>query len=133
MTRQEQIDIIRTKTPVSREEANEALDKTQGELLSALLLLEKNQRESLGNQTATTLKEHSQNPSQGQDNSFQSLLRLVNTSAHSEIWLHKPQVLTKTLPLPLFILFLLFFPWVTLGLTALGLVLGYTYTFEGKV
>lgn len=131
MTRQEQIDKIRARISVTEEEAGCALDKANGEVLDALILLEKEQRPHL--QPKAVILEKSQGCNQqGLGDSLQPIANFINGCFRFGVSLEKENQPKRTLPLPLIVLFLIFFPWLTISLTALGWVLGYKYNLHGE-
>ncbi len=153
MERLEKIEKLRERAQVTYDEAKEALDQAGGDLLDALILLEKQGKvppppgggyhRSEGSAVhepagANREEERSERQQSGQGtnnfketlekfwNFLSGLIKKGNTTSF-EILKDKDHV--ASFPVTVLALLLLFAPWVTLPLIVIGLFLGFHYQF----
>lgn len=153
MITMEQVEKLREKANVTYDEAKNALETANGDMLDALIYLERQgktippknggyyQSESMENKNAdeSTDKQQSASETEQTGQSFTQLLRkflrwcgaLVrrgNVNAF-EVW--KQDSIIISLPVTALALLLVFAFWITLPLLILGLFFGFRYMFKG--
>ena len=133
MTESEKIEKLREKAHISSEEAKAALDKTGGDLLDALLLLERQGKAARESSTHTT-KGAEPEPTREEEHNASYMWELIKKlvgicNRHSFIITHRgKQVLS--LPITAMVLLLIFANiWLVIAL-AVGLFCGLRYSIE---
>ena len=140
MTRLEQIEQLRNKANVTYAEAKHVLEAEDGDLLEALIALERQGK-------VTSLPSNNQMDGEAAESTtadvsgetFSGLLRrigrccakLINKGNAASLEVLKGETCRAQLPLTVVALLLIFVPWVTLTLIIVGIVLGYSYRFDG--
>ncbi len=153
----EQVERLREKTNVSYNEAKEALEKTKGDILEAIINLEKEKRisepegggfySSQGPYRAPGQKNFGCRQEQGsreetwQDGSatfaelagrfFRWCGRLIDKGNRNSLEVKKDGCKVISLPVTVLALLLLFMFWIVVPLIILGLFFGYRYRFTG--
>ena len=153
MDRLEMIEKLRERAQVTYDEAKEALDQANGDLLDALILLERQgkvpppQGGGYYRSEGSTAKE--QSSSEGSEsgskdeqstkatNNFKETLEkfwsfasgLLNKGNSTSFEILKDKDHVASFPVTVLVLLLLFAPWVTLPLIIIGLFLGFHYQF----
>ncbi len=146
----EQVDKLREKANVSYDEAKAALEATNGDMLEALIHLEKQGKvappegggyySSTGGKTHTkgTFKESSANNYQGRD-SLRDLVRrfgrfcatLIHKGNINSIEVLKDGEVKTAFSITVLVVLAACFFWITIPLLVIGLFLGYRYRFQG--
>ncbi|HPT83115.1 MAG TPA: DUF4342 domain-containing protein [Limnochordia bacterium] len=154
MERLEKVEKLRERAQVTYDEAREALEQAGGDLLDALILLEKQGKvpppQGGGyhrSEGSTAAEQGAQNKEEGSQeqgkedrqetsnfketlerfwNFLSGLIKKGNTTSF-EILKDKDHV--ASFPVTVLVLLLLFAPWVTLPLIIIGLFLGFHYQF----
>jgi hypothetical protein len=149
MTTLEQIEKLREKANVTYEEAKSALDAANGDLLDALILLEKQGKVQppAGDGFYSSAKGTTENAAEKADSkqerrssageSFGDVLdrigkfciSVINKGNAINLEVRKNSETKARCPLTVLVLLLIFAPWITLPLIIVGLVLGYQYRF----
>ncbi|NLU42964.1 MAG: ubiquitin [Firmicutes bacterium] len=149
MTTLEQIEKLREKANVTYEEAKSALDAANGDLLDALILLEKQGKveppagggfysSAKGATEVVTEKANDkQERRSSAGESFGDVLdrigkfciSVINKGNAINLEVRKNSETKARCPLTVLVLLLIFAPWITLPLIIVGLVLGYQYRF----
>jgi hypothetical protein len=140
----EQVEKLRKYTGVTYAQAKEALESTDGDILEAVILLEKQQKIQPQSTTETKAEEKSK----GDDVSgkktkdsevnetFKDLGRFLKDLLHKGNTNHfdviKDKKVVMMVPMTLFVLLILFAFWVMLPLLVIGLFFGYGYRFSGS-
>ena len=144
----EMVEKLRERANVSYEEANAALDACGGDLLEALIMLEKQGKVSApagGSYSSKDAPPETQlinipQPAQKKGESFSDMLNKFfkwcgnvihkgNTN-HFEVWRDNGKILS--VPVTVLVLLLIFAFWVTLPLIIIGLFFGCRYYFKGS-
>ncbi|MCL2034780.1 MAG: DUF4342 domain-containing protein [Oscillospiraceae bacterium] len=144
----EMVEKLRERANVSYEEASSALDACGGDLLEALIMLEKQGKVSSpagGSYSSKDIPPETQlinipQPSQKKGDTFGDMLNKFfkwcgniihkgNTN-YFEVWRDRGKVLT--VPVTVLVLLLIFAFWVTLPLIVIGLFFGCRYYFKGS-
>lgn len=154
MTTLEQVEKLREKANVSYDEAKAALDATDGDLLEALIYLEKQGKATApaGGGYYSSARPESQSPetslntgraysdrNYGGGETFSSLMkkfgrfllkiiRMGNTNCFEVL---KGQESKACIPVTVLVLLLIFAFWVTIPLMVVGLFFGLRYRFSG--
>ncbi len=149
----EQVEKLREKTSVSFEEAKNALDTCGGDLLEAIILLEKQGKvnapvgggyyNSTNNNTSGPEKEQttgSCNNTERRGESFGQLLKrfgrfcvnVIKKGNNNYFEATKEGKVIVSIPVTLLVIGLLFLFWIILPLLVIGLFFGYRYSFHGK-
>lgn len=148
MTNLDQVEKLREKAAVSYDEAKEALEASSGDLLDALIYLEKNGKvntpEGGGYYNSEKASEASKKSApkkkaQPERDSFGDLLRrffrfcamLVHKGNTNSFEVIKDGQVKTAFPVTALVLLLLFVFWITLPLIVIGLFFGYSYRFRG--
>ena len=150
MTELEKVEKLREKANVSYEEAKEALDIANGDILDALIYLERHGKSTIPTgggffssaggayieqQYAPERNEHSGKNSEG----FWDLIKrfgrfcmlLIQKSLTNFLDATKNGALMFSIPILALIAFLIFFFWITVPLFIISLFFGYRYSFRG--
>lgn len=149
MNKLEQIEKLRERANVSYDEAKAAFDAANGDLLDALIYLEKqgkvnsptnegyysNQRNNDG------ANKHTENgePSKSGVDSFMETLekigkfcvRVINKGNSTTFEVLRDEESKAKFPLTVLALLLIFLPWITIPLVVAGLFFGFRYRFDG--
>lgn len=141
MTNLEMVEKLREKANVSYEEAKDALEKSNWDILDAIVLLEREGRVNEENADYSTKAEPiAEVPvEEGAHESFGELLnrffrwvgKLVKIGNANELVVEKNEECLLTLPVTVFVLLLIFGFWVVLPLLVVGLFFGFRYSFSG--
>lgn len=151
MTTLEQVEKLRERANVGYDEAKAALDATNGDLLEALIYLEKQGRVKAPQGNGYYSSEASADPhdAAGQDrgayrrtdrgSSFSDLLgrfgrfclRLLRKGNTNTLEVMKGDESKASIPVTALVLLLIFTFWVTLPLMIIGLFFGLSYRFQG--
>lgn len=148
----QQVETLVQKSGVTYTEAKQALEHTGGDLLEALLYLEKLGRSNTVGQggfystqpkhsaaadalvLTQTAQKHPGSARRGPDRlgelwrAFLDLLQRVLTNQF-EVW--RRDRMTTSMPILVLILLAVFFPWITGPVLLVGLIFGYRYRFSG--
>lgn len=149
----EQVEKLREKTNISYDEAKAALEKTDGDILEAIINLEKEGRipEPEGGGYYSSKKAQSDSKSDYSDkkskeefkkddgSSFGELVgkffkwcgKIINVGNRNSFEVKKGGENIITLPVTVLVLLLIFTFWITVPLIILGLFFGYRYMFTG--
>jgi hypothetical protein len=148
MTNLEQVEKLREKAAVSYDEAKEALEASGGDLLDALIYLEKNGKVSTpegggyyNSEKASEAPKKSapKKKAQPERDSFGDLLRrffrfcgmLIHKGNINSFEVIKDGQIKTAFPVTALVLLLVFVFWITLPLMVIGLFFGYSYRFRG--
>ena len=154
MTTLEQVEKLRAMANVSYDEAKAALDETNGDLLEAIILLEKQGKVSTpsgggyyssqktADTNAGTYKEtrwEKQTNQYHRENGFIALvkqlgrfcMKMIRKGNANSFEVLKDQESKGSAPVTAFALLLIFAPWVTIPLMIIGLFFGFRYRFTG--
>lgn len=149
MTEYEKVEKLREKANVSYEEAKDALDKAGGDLLDALILLERQGRASAppgggyysGANVSGAYRKSSgrEKTKKGGGESFSDMMKrfgrfcldLLNKGVVNYIEASRNDVHIFSCPVLVLIVLLLFFFWFTLPLYIVSLFFGFRYRFTG--
>ncbi len=154
MTTLEQVEKLREKANVSYDEAKAALDATNGDLLEALIYLEKQGKVTApaGGGYYSSAKTEDQNPTAGAEpgrayadpkyhggESFSSLMRkfgrflmkIIRIGNTNYFEVLKGPESKACIPVSVLALLLIFAFWVTIPLMIVGLFFGLRYRFSG--
>ncbi len=154
MTTLEQVEKLRTMANISYDEAKSALDATNGDLLDAIIYLEKQGKvnapngggyynsEKTSDSRAVTGKEtcwEKQHKHCDSGTSFISLvkkfggfcMKLIRKGNANSFEVLKGEESKAAAPVTGFALLLIFAPWITIPLIIIGLFFGFRYRFNG--
>lgn len=150
MTKLEQIEKLRERANVTYDEAKDALDRADGDLLEALITLERqgkvtppegggyytstNEAASHGeranrNHHSSSVDRESFSETLGKIGRF--CLDIINKGNASSFEVLKDEQSKAKMPITVLVLLGIFLPWVTIPLIIIGLALGYKYRFNG--
>jgi hypothetical protein len=154
MTTLEQVEKLRTMANISYDEAKTALDATNGDLLEAIIYLEKQGKvttptgggyyssektsdESAGAYKKACWEKQTNNCNGGK--SFVSLiskfgsfcLKMIRKGNANNFEVLKGEESKASAPVTAFALLLIFIPWITIPLLIIGLFFGFRYRFNG--
>lgn len=149
----EQVEKLRQKTGISYDEAKAALEKTNGDILEAIINLEKEGRISApegggyynsGKSRQNSESNYREREFKGESHrdegsSFGDLVgkffkwcgKIINIGNRNSFEVKKNHENVITLPVTVLALLLIFTFWVTVPLIILGLFFGYRYMFVG--
>ena len=147
----EQVEKLREKTSVSFEEAKSALDACGGDLLEALIYLEKQGKVNApvgggyysSKNTGETEKESTADSSKSgarRGESFSELLkrfgrfcgRVIKKGNSNYFEAEKDGKIVISIPVTLLVIGLIFLFWIIVPLLVIGLFFGYRYHFHGN-
>lgn len=150
MITMDQVENLKAYANVSYEEAKEALEATNGDLLEAVIYLEKQgkteapsnggaYRTEAGNNGANYEQEAKNIPPYREENTLGQQMRklwnafckLVHKGNINHFEANKNGNCATSIPVNVLVLGLLFLFWITLPLIIVGLFCGYTYKFVG--
>jgi len=151
MTELEKVEKLREKADVSFAEAKEALDSTGGDILEALIYLEKQGKSTIPAgggffSGAGDYTENQQYPPGGasgyerRGETFSELLKrfgrfclyVLNKGNTNFLDATKGDMLMFSFPMTVVVVLVLFFFWITIPLLILSLFFGYRYHFRGE-
>lgn len=142
----EQVEKLKKYTGVSYATAKEALEQTDGDILEAVILLEKQQKiQPQGGYTTVETKTVEDSKSLGSNGkkskdsevneTFKDLGRFLKDLLHkgntNRFDVIKDKKVVMMIPMTLFVLLILFAFWFMLPLLVIGLFFGYGYRFSG--
>ena len=142
----EQVEKLKKYTGVSYAPAKEALEQTDGDILEAVILLEKQQKiQPQGGYTTVETKTVEDSKSLGSNGkkskdsevneTFKDLGRFLKDLLHkgntNRFDVIKDKKVVMMIPMTLFVLLILFAFWFMLPLLVIGLFFGYGYRFSG--
>ncbi len=149
----EQVEKLRERTGISYEEAKKALEKTNGDLLEAVINLEKQNRiqppqsggyyhsreEKMKAQAGGSRKSTGGQAKKGDSSSFGEVMgniirfckELIHKGNTNSFEVVKGGTKVMVVSMTVFVLFLIFAFWVVIPLIIIGLIFGYRYRFEG--
>lgn len=148
----EQVEKLREHANISYEEARAALEETNGDILEAIVNLEKQNRieapeggyyNSKNRSQETHESSREENQSRESNNthgeSFGELLGrflrwcsdIVNRGNTNSFVIMKGEEKVNSIPVTLLVLLLIFMFWITIPLLIIGLFIGYRYRFVG--
>lgn len=136
----EQVEKLKSVAGVSYNEAKEALDQTQGDILEAVLLLERagkvkkpENNGSVSSKETETKKE--EQPKKKEDDSFKKFFDWIKHVLHlgntNDFVVYKEDKDSISIPLTIFVIMLLFAFWVVFPLMIVGLFFSFRYRFAG--
>lgn len=154
MTTLEQVEKLRTMADISYDEAKAALDVTNGDLLEAVINLEKLGKIKAPTGSGFFSSERTEDPSDegckahcGENHAkygnggetFTSLLkkfgkfclRMIHKGNVNSFEVLKGEESKASAPVTAFALLLVFAPWITIPLLIIGLFFGFRYRFNG--
>lgn len=137
----EQVEKLKEVTGVSYNEAKEVLELTKGDMLEAVLYLERAGRiqKPLNDGTATFTQTVQKEPvkqqkTQEQDG-FKKFIDWIKHIIHlgniNDFVVYKEDKDTMSIPLTILVIMLLFAFWIVFPLVIIGLFFGYRYRFSG--
>ncbi len=137
----EQVEKLKEVTGVSYNEAKEVLELTKGDMLEAVLYLERAGRiqKPLNDGTATFTQTVQKEPvkqqkTQEQDG-FKKFIDWIKHVIHlgniNDFVVYKEDKDTMSIPLTILVIMLLFAFWIVFPLVIIGLFFGYRYRFSG--
>ena len=148
----EQVEKLKEYAHVTYEEAKEALKQADGDLLEAVIILEKEgktkERTAEYSSEETVAEDYHDEKSQDDDRSYEkntssfgeqmnrlwnAFLKLLHKGSINQFEAHKNGRVILAVPVVVLILALLFFFWITLPLLIIFLFMGYKYRFSGPV
>ena len=135
----EKVEKLRNKANISYEEAKTILTETDGDLLEAMILLEKQGRidpPSGGTSGGSTRQAPGQNEQQpdghiGWQGFVAWLKSLIHRGNRNSLQIKRHGEIIAAMPVTVFVAALLFAFWVTLPLLVIGLFCGCSYGFRG--
>jgi hypothetical protein len=149
----EQVEKLREKTNISYDEAKAALEKTNGDILEAIINLEKENRipapEGGGYYNSRRVQQNSESDYrekefkgeyQKDDGScfgdlvgkfFKWCGKIINIGNRNSFEVKKGEENIITVPVTVLVVLLIFTFWITVPLIILGLFFGYRYRFTG--
>jgi hypothetical protein len=142
----EQVEKLKKYTGVSYAQAKEALEQTNGDILEAVILLEKQQKiqpqgekivvETKGEEKKNDFEKNEKKPKESEVNeTFRDLGRFLKDLLHkgntNRFDVIKDKKVVMMIPMTLFVLLILFAFWFMLPLLVIGLFFGYGYRFSG--
>ncbi|NLX83833.1 MAG: ubiquitin [Clostridiales bacterium] len=134
----EMVEKLRQKANISYEEAKNALEHSDWDLLDALVYLEsQNKINKEPADSYTTRKEKQQAPSEEEDlrgvftKVFSYIAELITKANGIHMDVSKKGRVAISIPLTVLILLLIFMFWWVLPILVLGLFLGFRYSFRG--
>jgi len=132
----EQVEKVVKHTGVTYQEAKEALEVTEGNVLEAIINIEKRRGET--KQSANTSQNRQEERTQREESNSDSLDQFVEWVKR---WVHRGTInklevvrnkkVVLALPVLVFIILVLFVFWVTVPLLIISLFFGYGYRFSG--
>lgn len=137
----EQVEKLKEVTGVSYNEAKEVLELTKGDMLEAVLYLERAGRiqKPLNDGTATFTQTVQKEPVKQQKTQEQDGLKkfidwikhVIHLGNINDFVVYKEDKDTMSIPLTILVIMLLFAFWIVFPLVIIGLFFGYRYRFSG--
>lgn len=139
----EQIDELRKRVDVTYEDAREALEKNNGDILDAIIYLERNKKNNTGREfTSNGFNDtYSKDEKQDEKESHSFTKSTCDAIAWCKKWIRKgnrnffsikkQEKIVLEIPVTLFVLLLAFAPWLTLPILILALFTGHKFKFSG--
>ncbi len=148
----EQVEQLRQRANISYDEAKEALEETNGDMLQAMVNLEKRNRIKAPEGGGYYNSKNSQQGSSEEYNktmrdervsddgtSFKELMirffrwcgKMINKGNRNHFEVVKDEDKIMTIPVTVLAILLLFMFWITLPIMIIGLFFGYRYMFSG--
>ncbi|PKM64963.1 MAG: ubiquitin [Firmicutes bacterium HGW-Firmicutes-20] len=142
----EQVEKLRKYTGVSYTLAKEALEETDGDLLEAVILLEKQQKLQPQSEKTNVRSDHVEEEKVVEDKkkerkdseaneTFREFIRFIKDLLHkgntNRFDVVKDKKVVMMIPMTLFVILILFAFWFMLPLLIIGLFFGYGYRFSG--
>lgn len=111
------IDELRKRANVSYEAAKDALEKCNGDIVEALIYLE---------------KQNKVKPEQSAESLIDKIIKLIKKGNVTKFIIQKGDTVILNLPVTLVVIITIFAPYVAIPGVILALILGYRLRFEGK-
>ncbi|TFG82967.1 MAG: DUF4342 domain-containing protein [Erysipelotrichales bacterium] len=132
----EQVEKVVKHTGATYQEAKDALEVVDGNVLEAIIVIEKRSKDGrIHSQTETGPEETRQEKSTSNGESFDKFIVWVNKMFHkgnvNKLEVVKDKTVVLSIPVTVFILLLIFLFYITLPLLIIGLFFGYGYHFSG--
>lgn len=137
MTNFEMVETLRQHANVSYEEAKQALEETNWDMLEAMVLLEKQGKvKNSAGGTYTTRQEPQPEKKEGQFKSAmarlgETLIRLIKKGNVNFFQVYRKNKLQFEIPVTVLILLVAFCFWVAIPLLVIGLFTDFRYSFRG--
>ncbi|NMB39243.1 MAG: DUF4342 domain-containing protein [Firmicutes bacterium] len=148
MTKLEQIEKLRERANVSYDEAKQALESADGDILEALIYLEKQGKVDppkgggyYSSERVRTDYEDGEDKKQVKPNcdGFMSVLEkigkfvvdVINKGNNTSFEVIQHDITKAKIPVTVMVLLVLFLPWVIIPLLIVGLFFGFSYRFVG--
>lgn len=146
MDKLEQVEKLRERAQVTYNEAKEAYEHADGDLLEALIYLEEQGKVKgpegggfYSSEAEQAHEEQTQDGSNGRENNFKETLdklwkffaQIIKKGNNTNFEVLKDKENMVNFPVTVLVLLLLFAPWVTLPLMIIGLFFGFHYRFVG--
>ena len=132
----EQVEKVVKNTGASYQEAKEALEAVDGNVLEAIITIEN--RRGTGkttSQTNQTHEEKKQEHNSANSETFDKFIAWVNKMFHkgnvNKLEVVKNNQVSLSIPVTVFLLILVFLFWITVPLLIIALFFGYGYRFSG--
>ena len=118
----EQIDELRKRAKVSYEDAKKALEAANGDMVEALIYLEREKK----------TKFNCENEENGFENLANAIKKLSIKGNNTKLIIKKKDSVVLSLPVTIVVVITIFAPYISLGGLILALVTGYRIRFQGK-
>ena len=118
----EQIDELRKRSNASYEEAKKALEEANGDMVEALIYLEREKK----------TKHNECNEENGFENLGKAIKNLIVKGNNTKLIIKKKDSVILSLPVTIVVIITIFAPYISLGGLILALVTGYRIRFQGK-
>jgi len=141
----EKVEKLREKANVSYEEAKEALESNEWDMLDAMVYLEKlgkvngpkttsyttNGEDNSDTQNSTSYSSNDTSFGEIIGNFFRWCGKVIKKGNENSFQIERSNEKPVCIPVTVFILFVLFIFWVTIPLLVIGLFFGFKYSFKG--
>ena len=131
MTTLEQVEKLRTMANISYNEAKTALDATNGDLLEAIIYLEKQGKVNARSRGCYSNSDCGKNFSSHMKNLGGFCSKLIRKGNTNSFEVLKGEESKASAPVTGFALMLIIVPWITIPLIIIGLFFGFRYRFSG--
>lgn len=146
MEQLEKVEKLREKANVSYEEAKEALEANNWDILDAMVYLEKQGKVNgpkvasySTNNESYTDTEHQSSSQSSNDTSFGEIIgkffawcgKIIKKGNENHFQIERPNEKTVSMPVTVFVLLILFVPYVSIPLMVIGFFFGLKYSFRG--
>ena len=146
MDQLEKVEKLREKANVSYEEAKEALEANDWDILDAMVYLEKLGKVDGPKATSYTTNDEDNSSTQNNSTSYSSnntsfgeiigkffnwCGKVIKTGNENSFQIERNNEHPVCIPVTIFVLFVLFIFWVTIPLLVIGLFFGFKYSFRG--